>query len=279
MTIENSKQIKKQVGFFFLFTFATSWSIFGIGKLLDTELIMIVGIWAPTIISLVLTGVFFGKKGLIKFLSRFRRINIKWYWWLALLLLPATVHFIGRSAWQLYYDGEITPTIMPLNWWLRSIIPSFLIAGFGEELGWRGFALPRLQKIYSPTKATLILAFFHVIWHAPTYWLGQGIHNVPAWYMILFGIGWTFVFVWLYNKSGGSLIFAVGFHAISNASLSIVQFMPNESEVPISPELITMANLEPKLAGPYLSVIALYLVLAFVVWRFGKFDQVNTDLP
>ena len=60
------------------------------------------------------------------------------------------------------------------------IVTQLLIAGMGEEFGWRGFALQRLQHIMPPIKATLVIAFFHLLWHAPTYWLGQGMHNVPA---------------------------------------------------------------------------------------------------
>ena len=55
----------------------------------------------------------------------------------------------------------------------------------------RGFALQRLQHIMTPIKATLVIAFFHLLWHAPTYWLGQDIHNVPAIWMVLFLLPWT----------------------------------------------------------------------------------------
>lgn len=270
---------KRQVYLFFLATYVFSWSMFALGQSLDLMPVLLTGIWGPSLISMVFTWKYYGRKGLGSFFARFKRINVRWYWWLALILLPAAIHFVGRSLWQIYYEGEVNPFFMPLEYWAGSIISSFLIAGFGEELGWRGFALPRLQAHYSPTKSALILALFHTMWHLPTYWLGQGIHNVPAIFVLLFVFPWTVIFCWLYNRSGGSLIFAVSFHAISNASLAIVRFMPLDSEVPISTELLTQTGLPEALAGPYLSVVAVYTVVALLVWRFGKFNKVNTDIP
>lgn len=269
----------KQVIIFFAVTYLFSWLVFLIGHFTQIVPIIILGVWGPSISSVVLTGLFFGRNGLRQLFSRFKRYHIKWYWWCLLLLLPATVHFTGRSIWQLAYDGAIDPFYRPLQYWASAIIPSFLIAGIGEELGWRGFALPRLQKLFSPVVAMFILAVVHMFWHLPTYWLGQGIHNVPLLFVFCFLFPWTIIFNWLYNRSGGSLIFAVSFHAISNASLSIVRFMPLDSEVPITTDLLTQWSLPSNLAGPYLSVCALYWIVAFLILRYGKFSEVNTDVP
>lgn len=276
----NQTSTKKQVYIFFVATYLFSWLLFFIGHNLDILPIILLGIWGPTIISIVLTSLFFGKDGLKQFLARFKRVkNIKWYYWLCLIFLPAIIHSLGKIVWQLYYFGEVVQLVSPMKYWVQPIIGSFIIAGLGEELGWRGFALPRLQKNYSPKVATLILAIFHLFWHLPTYWLGQGIHNVPAIYVLGFVFPWTVIFVWLYNKSNGSLIFAVSFHAISNASLSIVSFMPSERVIPITTDLITQTSLQAELSGPYLSVVFIYIIAALLVLKFGSFNKVNTDLP
>ena len=268
-----------QVMVFFVMTYAVSWLLFYIGHQSNILPVIMLGIWAPTLTSIALTTVYFGKKGLLQMLGRFKRTNVKWYYWLMLLLLPVSIHFAGRSIWQLVYDGNIDPFYLPPKYWFSVILPSFLIAGFGEELGWRGFALPRLQKRFTPLVAAIILGLVHLLWHLPTYWLGQGMHNVPFLYILAFIFPWTIIFNWLYNRSGGSLIFAVSFHAISNASLSIVRFMPLDSEVPISPQLLTQTSLDPELGGPYLAVCAIYALVALIVLFKGGFNKVNTDLP
>lgn len=269
----------KQVFTFFVATYASSWLLFFIGHKTNVLPIIMLGIWAPTLTSIALTFFYFGKKGLGQMFSRFKRTSAPWYFWVLLLLLPVIMNFFGRSLWQLFYDGSINPFHLSVNYWLSTIIPSFLIAGFGEELGWRGFALPRLQKTFTPITASFILAIVHLLWHLPTYWLGQGMHNVPFLYILAFVFPWTFIFNWLYNRSGGSLIFAVGFHAISNASLSIVRFMPLDSEVPITPELLTQTSLPTDLSGPYLTVCAVYALVAICIVFKGKFNKVNTDIP
>jgi CAAX protease family protein len=279
MLTQKTTSTKKQVFIFFACTYGLSWSLFAFGQATGIEPIMMLGIWGPSITSLLLTYKFYGKKGVKAFFARFKRVNIAWYWWVLLILLPATIHFTGRSIWQYFFDGEINPFFLKPQYWLQPILGSFIIAGIGEEFGWRGFALPRLQKHFSPLVAILILGLFHSFWHLPTYWLGQGIHNVPAWFVLAFALPWTVIFNWLYNKSGGSMIFAVAFHAISNASLSIVRFMPLESEVPISPELIRMTGLPIDLGGRYLAVVAMYWLVAIIIILAGGFKKVNTDIP
>jgi len=269
----------RQVITFFILSYGVSWLLFFIGHKAQIMPVIMLGIWAPSLTSIGLTLYYFGKKGLSQMFGRFKRTKIKWYYWLLLLMLPVSIHFVGRSLWQLFYDGAIDPFHLKPAYWLGAIIPSFLIAGFGEELGWRGFALPRLQRNFSPVMAALILATVHLLWHLPTYWLGQGMHNVPFIFVIAFVFPWTFIFNWLYNKSGGSLIFAIGFHAISNASLSIVRFMPLDSEVPITPGLLTQTSLPSAHSGPYLAVCGIYVLVALIVVFKGKFNRVNTDIP
>ena len=277
--MESKASLNKQLITFFVATYAVSWLLFALGQSIDFLPLIMLGIWSPTLMSITLNRVYYGKAGLKRLFDRFKRYKIKWYWWLALILLPAAIHFTGRSIWQYFYDGAVDPFFRKPAYWASAIIPSFLIAGFGEELGWRGFALPRLQRIMSPKKAMVVLAMVHMFWHLPTFWLGQGMHNVPLIFTFAFLFPWTIIFNWLYNKSGGSLIFAVSFHAISNASLSIVRFMPLDSEVPITPKLITQLTLPTELAGPYLAVCGVYAIVALAVLMFGKFNQVNTDLP
>nr|WP_299486656.1 type II CAAX endopeptidase family protein [uncultured Allomuricauda sp.] len=264
---------------FFVLTYVSSWSLFFVGHKTQILPIILVGIWAPSLTSIGLTAYFFGKKGLSQMFGRFKRFRIKWYWWLLLILLPASIHLAGVSLWDYLNPAESQLDRLYIAHGLGALLPSFLIAGFGEELGWRGFALPRLQRNFSPIGASFILAIVHLLWHLPTYWLGQGIHNVPFVYVLAFVFPWTFIFNWLYNKSGGSLIFAVGFHAISNASLSLVRFMPWEEVVPISPELITQLAIPDELGGPYLTVCAVYFVVAILVIVTGKFNRINTDIP
>jgi uncharacterized protein len=263
---------------FFILTYALSWFLFWFGQAQGSMLITISGVWGPSLISLLLTLVMFGPGGVWRLLKRFGLWRAPIWLWACLLGMPAAIHFAGRSAWQIGSGAGFDPSILPFEYWPMAILPAFIIAALGEELGWRGFALPRLQRVISPLKAAIILGLVHALWHLPTYWLGTGTHNVPAIWLLLFVTPWTIIGVWFYNRSGGSLLFSAGFHGITNASLSIVQFMPGDGAVPITPELLTRLTLPAELAGPYLSVLAAYWIVALTIIVSGGLKPASIEI-
>ena len=77
----------------------------------------------------------------------------------------------------------------------------------GEEPGWRGYALPQLQARHSPLVSGLVLAAFVALWHLPLVATGM---LPPVGLPITFAI--TFVYVWLFNRTGGSVLMTMVFH-------------------------------------------------------------------
>jgi membrane protease YdiL (CAAX protease family) len=88
----------------------------------------------------------------------------------------------------------------------------------GEEIGWRGFALPRLQQHYSALTATLILGVVWACWHLPAFfyrdtYVAMGfIGGFPI--LLLSIIAASIIFTWLYNSTQGSLLIVILFHAL-----------------------------------------------------------------
>ena len=267
---EAQSQLRGQLTAYFLTTFAISWGIFGSALAFDfaQSPIVILGVWGPTLSAIIVTAMFYGKDGLKRFFSRTdTREGLKWFLPLLgfFLLIGLAGGFIGSAVTGIEFD----PKFWGWAWVAQVMIMQLLIAGMGEEFGWRGFALQRLQHIMTPFKATLVIAFFHLLWHLPTYWLGQGMHNVPAIWAIFFLLPWTVLFTWAYNKSGGSILVSVFFHATMGATLSFTAFLPSEQAIPLSPDLITMTWLPDGLMGPYLGVALLYWVIALYILRGG----------
>jgi membrane protease YdiL (CAAX protease family) len=105
------------------------------------------------------------------------------------------------------------------------LIAVLAVLVIGEEIGWRGFALPRLQQKFSSVFTSLILGVAWAAWHLANgtipglqhYWTG-----FPA--FLLFVVGQTFFFTWLWNRSGGSLLLAWLLHASINVSLALFSF-------------------------------------------------------
>lgn len=98
-----------------------------------------------------------------------------------------------------------------------AILLWILTFGFGEEIGWRGFALPRLQKMMPVMPATLVLGVLWILWHVPTFFY-HGTYLAMGWTMLpAFTIGvlsGAVLFTWLYNGSGGSVLMVALWHGL-----------------------------------------------------------------
>jgi membrane protease YdiL (CAAX protease family) len=262
--------MRQQLAAYFLTTFAFSWGIFGAALAFGfaQSPIVILGVWGPSLSAIAVTAIFYGRPGLKRFFGRIdTRTGLKWF--LPLLGFFVVSGLAGRFVGSAAAGIEIKLEFWGWAWLAQVMVMQVLIPGLGEEFGWRGFALQRLQHMLTPLKATLVIAFFHLLWHAPTYWLGQGIHNVPAIWAICLLLPWTVLFTWAYNKSRGSILVSVFFHATSGAALSYTAFLPSERIVPISADLITMTWLPDGLMGPYLGVAAIYWALALYILSGG----------
>jgi len=101
----------------------------------------------------------------------------------------------------------------------------FFFNGTGEEAGWRGFALPRLQAYVSPLVAGLILALLWVPWHL-FLWIGEGrdVLTLSFWVSsYLFHIPSGIILCWCYNRSRGSVLIAGIAHASANTVVAFLQ--------------------------------------------------------
>jgi membrane protease YdiL (CAAX protease family) len=98
------------------------------------------------------------------------------------------------------------------------VLPLWLITfGFGEEIGWRGFALPRMQKTMSVSRATLLLGLLWVFWHVPAFFYHETYVGM-SWFILpgfVFGVlCGAVIFTWLYNGTGGSVFMVAIWHAL-----------------------------------------------------------------
>ncbi len=101
---------------------------------------------------------------------------------------------------------------------------NFLLNGLSEEVGWRGFALPRLQARHSPLMASAIVWVFWSVWHAPAYLGGftpQSFENTLVEFVLILPV--TILFTWFYNRTGGSLLVVALLHPAMNTA---THFLP-----------------------------------------------------
>jgi len=166
----------------------------------------------PLFSALVVSIVVGGKTGLLALLRKFTiwRVGLRWYV-IALLLQP----MLNLAAiYMNVLQGAPAPTAAAFGS-LSALLSTFaikLIDPFSgpmlEELGWRGFAQPRLQQRYSPLTANLILAVLVTLWHLPLIHRGE-----YSWIAIPATMAVTIIYGWVYNATGGSVLLTLMMHA------------------------------------------------------------------
>lgn len=207
------------------------------------------GVYGPLIGGLVATWMDSGKEGLADLWRRITRWNINGRWYLAALAITFLITGIPVAIFAL--TGGFKPSATGLSYVLFGLVAQLLTSGLGEEPGWRGFLLPRLQARYAGEKPIWILGLIWAIWHYPVtilYTLPM-LQNVTLPQMLitilmaLAGqtmslIGITFIFAWLY-KHTQSVFLMIVFHALSNLfSTWLPSFLSNPQAVGIWPALM-----------------------------------------
>jgi uncharacterized protein len=227
--------------FFFLIAYAGSWLVWMPLVLSERGTALLpfnspllaaafpVGIFlGPFLSAFVMTGATEGRAGVGRLLRRFVlwRVGLRWYLF-ALIGVPAlfVLSVIVLPGVLASFQGQGLASLAPLPL-LSLYVTVFFIGGpLGEEPGWRGFALPRLQRLHGPLVGSLILGPLWAFWHLPIFW-------VPAWNfpptllnMVLYvisAISFTIVMTWVFNNTKGSLLIAVLMHASFNTTFLIL---------------------------------------------------------
>ena len=139
-------------------------------------------------------------------------------YWIFAFLFPAVAVFFASALHILVFDGAFEPeSTEVLVLYPVLFVQVFLIGGGNEELGWRGFALPRLQERYSDLAASLVIGVVWFGWHLPLFLVsGSSQVGVPVYYYGVAVVALSVVFTWLYNQTDGSVLLTMVLHASVN---------------------------------------------------------------
>ena len=241
---------------FFLLAFGISWIVWvpaaaaswGLLSLrLPLALTGLLGAFGPSLGAIILTSASDGVPGLRRLLGGLFlwRVGIRWYTFV--LLYPAVIS-LTTTAFYVLFGGPapdfadppvlrlypLPPELSAVGPWPLQpfvFIQTLLIGSpMGEEIGWRGYALPRLQAIRSALGASLILGLLWGLWHLPLYLTyGHPLSEVFLGWYLLDIIADAVLFTWVYNNTRGSLLLMLLFHtsiAITGLFLAFPQTTP-----------------------------------------------------
>lgn len=209
---------------FFIIAFAFSWLVWWAGPLMapgasSTMALVILGSFGPAVAATVVTARLDGRAGLRALFGRYlpRRQGGGRPFIIGALIFVALVASGGIA---LLAGGALD--IQGLGTGIAAlpgmIVLIALVGGGNEELGWRGFALPRLQAALPPVAANVMLGIIWAVWHAPLWSMAtaQSAISFPIYVILVVAIAIVLGFV--FNIAGGGLLAVVAAHTAVNAA-------------------------------------------------------------
>jgi membrane protease YdiL (CAAX protease family) len=178
----------------------------------------------PAIAAVVVTAWTMGRPGVRGLLARMVRWRVPIRWWLVAL---SPVAFLGLALIAMVAAGKALPSVAdfgrfsgtPAIGLVGVLLLITFVGALGEETSWRGYALPQLQRLFSPLTSSLILALLWFGWHLPQFFVIDTYRDFsPVQYVGMF-LGLTcgaVVLTWLYNRSGGSILLVIVWHGLYN---------------------------------------------------------------
>jgi membrane protease YdiL (CAAX protease family) len=205
----------------------------------------------PSLVGILLTALFSGKSGLGELFRRLGGVRVPLIWYAVVLLLVPVLQVVAIGVPMLLGLATITYA------WSVLIVLNAFAAGLEEELGWRGFALPRMQASLQAFAASMLLGVLWGLWHLPLeIALGRiTLTSVGLVWFIGFVLGitaYSVLFAWVYNNTKGSLFLMVLFHAVTDIAPFTILYYPSNSWI-----------------VPVLYIILLWITVTIVVVKAG----------
>ncbi|MFJ2031065.1 type II CAAX prenyl endopeptidase Rce1 family protein [Streptosporangium sp. NPDC087985] len=215
----------RSVRAFFLATFGLSWGAGVLYVLFQEKLDAVFGpmgytnplfvliVYTPGIVGVFMVWRHYGISGLGGFFRRFASWRMSLSWWLVLLVGMPAVFYAGAAI-----NGNLTDPFPFSPWYalLPALLPMLFIGPI-EELGWRGVALPLLQRRFSPLWAGLLLGLLVAVWHTPSFLLSGTKQSAWAFWPFFFGVvAISVILTPMFNAARGSLLVSFLFHAQMN---------------------------------------------------------------
>ena len=173
-------------------------------------------VYGPGLAAISITYLTVGKIGVKNLIRGLKPSKKYWKWYLVLPIFPFAITFTsffigGVSLEHLFSVTEDNWIIL-----IGHLVLQTLIIGIGEELGWRGWLLPKLANKYPLGISILFMALIWGVWHFPILFRGPAI--VIPWILMLFSLSIVFTWIWLRVKGAVSVL------ALAHASVNSTQF-------------------------------------------------------
>jgi len=260
---------------FFAFTFLFSWLLWLPNVLIThglipenktAETIAEIGNWlagiGPSLAAIWIILKYQGKSKFKELINRIFALRLgSWYWPLFLLLPIVLVLAHCLNSW--FFNAPFPESgLLNEPWWIPLLLLIFFILQFGEELGWRGFALDRLLARMNVLQASVVVGSIWAVWHLPMFiskGFGQYEYHMPFLQFFLTLVLISVIITWMQINTGGSLFPAFLIHA----------------QINLSGEVLPLIEKNKDSQGDYTAWIILNILLIIVVLYIIKFRGIQ----
>lgn len=255
---------------FYILSFVISWlgwfpqALYGRGLFpFDHPLLGLLGAVGPTLATVIVILASKEKNGIRELFKSLFKLQVSFWWFVFVFGFWAVVTAIALGIGTIF--GQAFPAVGQFAW--VSLLPTFvtmLLSNVWEEIGWRGFALPRLQENYNDLKIVFIMGLLWSLWHLPLMLNPTSPMSDLPWYgEIIFSLSLTVIYTWLYLNTARSLFFVSVFHAMSNT----VAFALLELGVFVSSYIFVVS---------VTTIVAIVIILIYGPQRFIKLSRKTT---
>jgi len=271
-----TRPTKKRLWQFLLLTFGFSWILWLPGLALTYGMIAPSKSWTtitniaqwlggigPSFAALVLIIKEEGKIGVKDIFKKAFQFKLG-YWYLPLFLILPVAVILAHVLNTLLFDGSFPQaSVLTEPWWIPILFLVFLVLQFGEELGWRGYALGLFQQKWNALLSSVFLGVIWAVWHLPMFLsngFGQHDNHLPYGQFFITIVLVSVIITWLQNNTRGSLVPAFITHALFALTGEVLPLIETSSagQVDYTAWIIT-------------NVLLLVVVIVIVsVWGYEK---------
>jgi membrane protease YdiL (CAAX protease family) len=236
--------------------------------------LLLLGTFAPAIVALGVTARDEGRRRVGILLSSMIQWQVGWRWYLFAVAYMPVVKLSVALVYRLMTG--VWPRFGTDPWYILvlAIIISTPVQA-GEEIGWRGYALPRLAARFGFARASLLLGLIWACWHLPVFYLpgadkyGQ---SFPVWTLQVVAL--SVAVTWLYARTDGSLLLTMLMHSAVNQTVGMV---PSANLTPGSPFTFRV-SLVMGLTALFLWITAGYFLLRMPGLRGSPHEEETNSL-
>lgn len=211
---------RHQLSGFLILAFAFSWWPWPMTLVNQDSVAMIP--WGPAFAAVLVTWLALGGAGVGQLVRRLGQWRVGRRWYGAALGIPLAAWGLAAMVAVVFFDGQMVAALAPVDLLIFpvSFLTTALIKGpLTEEIGWRGFALPRMLESQRPLQASLALGLIWFTWHLPLLLTDPTRPVLP---FALSVLAFSVILTWLHLATTGSLLIAVLFHGAVNTIASFV---------------------------------------------------------